>query len=119
MIYASPVSVLGTLTFTVLPNAIEFSTGKFIKIINQSTNVEVSNSITSATYDTNDILTVSTTIDDTGIIENNYYTIELFKGAIIWWRGILFCSSQTKSDYTINKDEFKETTSNNEYIILD
>ena len=119
MIYNSPVATTSTLSFNVIPNALGFTTAMTLKLINDATNKEIGNTLTVATYDTNGILTVSTTIDDTGIIEGNFYTIELYNGSTIYWKGILFCSSQAKTSYSINNGDFTEETSNNEYIILD
>ena len=121
MIYQDVLASATTTSFIILPNALGITTSDSLSITNDSSNIELTSTFVSAVYDSNNILTVSFSLPTETLDEGNFYIIELTKNVTnaVLWRGLMFVSSQDKVDYTINKDEFKEKTSNNDYIILD
>ena len=48
--------------------------------------------------------------------EGNQYTFTIYDDTTEVHRGRIFCTNQDIEDYTINKDEYIETTYNNDYI---
>tara|TARA_R110000823_G_scaffold286921_1_gene405233 strand:- start:229 stop:549 length:321 start_codon:yes stop_codon:yes gene_type:complete len=52
------------------------------------------------------------------LIENQFYTLTVFNGTDVVYKDRIFCTNQTVSSYTINKQEYTETTSNNDFIIV-
>jgi hypothetical protein len=60
-----------------------------------------------------------------GIVENNYYDVTLSDGfGILYTRETLFCTNQiiipqTNVLYDPNENQYKEHTTNNEFIILE
>jgi len=106
--------------FQILPRETDISIfNTTMTVTNQNTNV-VASTGESYAYDSNGILTIS--LSGT-LEEGNFYTVELNGigqfASVVKWKGIIFASDQEKADYTINNGEFKENTSNNDYIILD
>jgi len=53
------------------------------------------------------------------IKENKYYTLSIKNGINIVYKDKIFCTNQTISDYSINKDQYVQHTTNNEYKIFD
>ena len=53
------------------------------------------------------------------IKENNFYTLNVYSGTDIVFKGRIFCTNQQVKDYTVNKDTYTEQTSTNEFVILD
>ena len=52
------------------------------------------------------------------LTEGQFYTITILDGTSIVYTDRVFCTNQVVADYTINKDTYTETTSNNDYIIV-
>lgn len=50
--------------------------------------------------------------------EDQFYTLEVYKGTEVIYRDQVFCTNQTVLDYSINKDVYTSNTTDNEYIIL-
>lgn len=120
MIYHSTLAASTTSTFNILPRVLGITTSDTLTIKNQDTNTDLNVTFVTSSYDSNDILTVSFSLTGDTLEEGVFYEIELTKVTTdaVLWRGILFCSSQTKADYSINNGEFTEQTSTNEFIIL-
>jgi hypothetical protein len=53
------------------------------------------------------------------IKENNFYTLNVYNGTDIVFKGRIFCTNQQVKDYTVNKNTYTEQTSTNEFVILD
>jgi len=53
------------------------------------------------------------------IKENKYYTLNIKNGINVVYKDKIFCTNQTISDYSINKDQYVQHTTNNEYKIFD
>ena len=121
MIYHNTLLASVTSTFVILPRVTDVLNTDTLSIKNQSTNTDLSVNFVSAVYDSNNILTISFSLNTDTLEEGVFYEIELTKNVTnaVLWRGIMFVSDQVKQDYTINKNEFKENTSTNEYIILE
>ena len=52
------------------------------------------------------------------LTEGQFYTITILDGTNVVYSDRVFCTNQVVADYTINKDTYTETTSNNDYIIV-
>ncbi|QDP51069.1 MAG: hypothetical protein Unbinned3907contig1000_12 [Prokaryotic dsDNA virus sp.] len=50
--------------------------------------------------------------------EGQQYSFEVKNGTEIVYKGRIFCTNQTISDYTINSGQYTQTTSNNDFIII-
>lgn len=53
------------------------------------------------------------------IIENKYYTLTILNGTDVVYRDKVFCTNQLISSYTINKDQYTQHPTNNDYKIFD
>lgn len=53
--------------------------------------------------------------------EGSFYSLIVYNGSNVVYKDKIFCTNQvaTSLEYTINKDEYTEHTSDNEFIILD
>mgnify|MGYP003634980013 FL=1 len=57
----------------------------------------------------------------TGIFDlkqGQQYTFDVMNETNIVYKGRIFCTNQAVADYSINKGQYKETVSNNDFIIL-
>ena len=52
------------------------------------------------------------------LIEGRFYTLKVLNGSSIVYRDMLFCTDQTVSTYTINKDVYTENVTTNEYVVI-
>ena len=52
------------------------------------------------------------------LVNGRKYTLRVFNGATEVYLGSIFCTDQTISDYTINKNEYIEQSSNNDFVII-
>ena len=50
--------------------------------------------------------------------EGQQYTYTVFDGTDEVHRGRIYCTNQDKTDFSINDGEYKETTSNNDFILV-
>jgi hypothetical protein len=53
------------------------------------------------------------------LIDGKTYTITIKNGADVVYKDKIFCTNQTIADYTINKDQYIQHTTNNEYTIYE
>jgi cell shape-determining protein MreC len=53
------------------------------------------------------------------IKENKYYTLTILNGTDIVYRDKVFCTNQVIANYTINKDQYTQHTTSNEYKIFE
>ena len=123
MIYLNPtVTSPFQVSAIVLPRVTDITTSDSLTITSDSSGSVIPSVFLASNYDSNNILTIIFSINSSDPLkEGNFYTLKLNRNVTdeLLWSGIAFASSQDKVDYTINKDEFKEKTSNNDYIILD
>jgi len=52
------------------------------------------------------------------LVEGRNYTLTVLNGTTEVFRGKIFCTNQTISDYSINDGTYVQHTSNNDFIIL-
>jgi hypothetical protein len=57
--------------------------------------------------------------DTIALQENNYYTFTALNGSDEVYRGRIFCTNQTVSDYSVNNGEYTTEASNNDYVIYE
>jgi len=97
------------------------------KVTDQDTNVSYDIAITTATavkYYLDVTLTFpNDSLGDLILKEGTFYTLEGFKGVDTKYRDILFCTSQTISDYSIQTDSagdpiYDEHSTTNEYVVI-
>mgnify|MGYP001486242162 CR=1 FL=1 len=88
------------------------------RILNQDRNVDtggISNSSFDEYYTKFNIVS----INNFQLKEGVFYYIKIFKGTEVIYRDTIFCTDQTPVEgYSINKDEYKEHETTNEYIVL-
>jgi hypothetical protein len=53
------------------------------------------------------------------LIDGKTYTITIKNGADVVYKDKIFCTNQTIANYTINKDQYIQHTTNNEYTIYE
>jgi hypothetical protein len=53
------------------------------------------------------------------IKQNKYYTLTILNGTDIVYRDKVFCTNQVIANYTINKDQYTQHTTKNEYKIFE
>lgn len=51
------------------------------------------------------------------LVEDRFYTFNALNGTKTIYKGRIFCTDQTVSDYSINKNVYTEHESTNEYIV--
>ena len=51
------------------------------------------------------------------LVEDRFYTFKALNGTKTVYKGRIFCTDQTVSDYSINKNVYTEHESTNEYIV--
>jgi hypothetical protein len=52
------------------------------------------------------------------LIEGRYYTIAVLDGVTNVFNGVIFCTNQTISDYSINDGAYVQNSTNNDFIII-
>ena len=52
------------------------------------------------------------------LVEGQQYSLIVYDGLDIVYTDRIYCTNQTIADYTINKDEYIQTESNNDFIIV-
>jgi hypothetical protein len=50
--------------------------------------------------------------------EDRFYNLTAYNGSTIVYKDKIFCTSQEIDDYSINNGDYKEHSSNNDYITL-
>ncbi len=100
-----------TQTFKIIPRAMECDR---IEVVNSAEGTSESVDVTPLIdrY----FLEISAILD---IKENNFYTLNVYNGTDIVFKGRIFCTNQQVKDYTVNKNTYTEQTSTNEFVILD
>jgi hypothetical protein len=53
------------------------------------------------------------------IKQNKYYMLTILNGTDVVYRDKVFCTNQTIESYSINKDEYTQHTTNNDYKIFE
>ena len=51
------------------------------------------------------------------LVEDRFYTFKVLNDSKTVYKGRIFCTNQTVSDYSINKNVYTENESTNEYIV--
>lgn len=52
------------------------------------------------------------------LIEGRYYTIVVLDGVTNVFNGVIFCTNQTISNYSINDGAYVQNSTNNDFIII-
>lgn len=50
--------------------------------------------------------------------QDNYYTLTVLNGSDIVYKGIIFCTNQTISDYSVNNNNYIANSTNNDFITI-
>lgn len=100
-----------TQTFKIIPRALQCDR---IEIINSSEGTSESIDITPVVD--RHFLEISAILD---IKENNFYTLTAYNSEEVIFKGRIFCTNQQVKEYTINKDEYIEKQTTNNFVILD
>jgi len=53
------------------------------------------------------------------IIQNKFYTLTILNGTDVVYKDKIFCTNQIIEQFSINKDDYIQRTSDNEYIIYE
>ena len=104
-------------TFTIIPR---FKTsGSLDFTFTNETQNKVSNTFAYAGTYANGVLTINTTFSPV-LKLNTFYSITVFSGLELLWRGRAFVTDQTElPKYSINENKFDEYDgNNNEFIVL-
>lgn len=67
---------------------------------------------------THDLASITFVDTDDDLKDGRFYSFSLKNGSATIYKGLIFCTDQTPSDYTINKDVYTEHTSDNDFIVL-
>jgi hypothetical protein len=93
---------------------------KFIPRLLQATGFnlrnEITNEITSFTKTFNISDYYLTTSAIFNLKEFTYYNLTVLNGTDIVYKGRIFCTNQVIKDYTVNKNEYVQNITNNEFI---
>lgn len=84
-----------------------------MEITGETTRETVSYDITTSV--TGYYLTWSKIVD---LKENNFYTLTVYNGSDVVYKGKIFCTNQSVESYSVNSNEFTSVSSDNEYITL-
>lgn len=53
------------------------------------------------------------------LVENHFYDLVFINGAVVVYKDRIFCSDQTVSEYTVNKDQYISNATTNEFIVYE
>ena len=53
------------------------------------------------------------------LVEGRFYTLTVLNGTDVVYKDKIFCTNQIVKDYTINKDEYVQNETSNEFVIID
>jgi len=95
-------------TFKIIPRI--YSADSMV-IVNETTGDSITYAITLTQTDYYAVIAKIVTLQ-----ENNFYKLTVLNGTDEVYRGRIFCTNQTISDFTVNNSEFNTYTSDNEYI---
>ena len=88
------------------------------RILNQDTNKDTGGIFNSSFVDYYTKFDV-VSLNNFQLKEDTFYYIKIFKGNQVIYRDNMFCTTQTPGfSYSINKDEYIEHDTTNEYIVL-
>ena len=85
-----------------------------IVLRNETTNIETT---IAADFSLSSYYLTTTTIFD--LKEDTFYNLTIKNGSIIVYRDKIFCTNQTKSDFTVNENTYVENNIINEFIIYE
>jgi hypothetical protein len=93
---------------------------KFIPRLLQATGFTLRNEITNEVTSFTETFTISDYYLITSAVFNlkefTYYTLTVFNNLDIVYRGRIFCTNQVIKDYTVNKNEYVQNITNNEFV---
>lgn len=81
---------------------------------NETTNVETT---IAADFSLSSYYLTTTTVFD--LKEDTFYNLTIKNGSNIVYRDKIFCTNQTKSDFTVNENTYVENNIINEFIIYE
>jgi hypothetical protein len=93
----------------------EYSASSIV-ITDQDTNTPVT--YTGVTFTLNSYYLQGNVIFSPILREGTFYTLEVLNGTSIVYRDNIFCTDQTISAYSINKDVYTEHATTNEYVVI-
>lgn len=85
-----------------------------IVLVNEMTNETTT--ITSDFYKDGYYLYTTATFD---LKEGNFYTLSILNNTEVVYKDKIFCTNQTISEYTINKDEYVANQTTNDFIVYE
>jgi hypothetical protein len=85
-----------------------------IVLRNETTNIETT---IAADFSLSSYYLTTTTIFD--LKEDTFYNLTIKNGSSIVYRDKIFCTNQTKSDFTVNENTYVENNIINEFIIYE
>mgnify|MGYP001220409882 FL=1 len=91
-------------------------TASSIIITDQDTNTPVTYS--GLTFTTNSYYLQGNVTFSPLLNEGRFYTLKVLNGTNVVYRDMIFCTDQTISTYTINKDVYTEHATTNEYVVI-
>jgi hypothetical protein len=53
------------------------------------------------------------------LVQGRFYTLTVLNGTDEVYRGRIFCTNQTVSEYSINNGEYVQHTSDDDFVIID
>lgn len=99
-------------TFSFIPRSDAYTT---MTITDEQTNVTTTVSIQSST----NVTYYHTITAIFSLKEEHTYRLEVLNSTTPVYIDKIYCTNQTISDYTINKDTYTSTTTSNDFIIID
>ena len=87
-----------------------------IVITDQDTNTPVTYS--GLTFATNKYYLEGNVIFSPVLKEGTFYTLSVLNGTSVVYKDNIFCTDQTISTYSINKDVYTEHATTNEYVVI-
>ena len=53
------------------------------------------------------------------LVENHFYDLVFINGAVVIYKDRIFCTDQTVSEFTVNKDQYISNATTNEFIVYE
>lgn len=53
------------------------------------------------------------------LVENHFYDLVFINGAVVVYKDRIFCTDQTVSEFTVNKDQYISNATTNEFIVYE
>jgi hypothetical protein len=120
-------STTSSQTISFIPREYESSVSNIynITIVNESENKEVydvdTNSFTAVDYYYQYSAAFTRVVDSATVssfVQDTFYILTIKKSGSIIYKGKIFCTDQTISDYSVNYNEYTPEESTNEFIVL-